>query len=223
VNKFRRILAFLASLWIIHPPLSAVQLPAGDNVLDKYSVVLDSVFPVDWEQCKLSRASFLGSPQITIRILPSFFLESQVFICQIDPGQFFIVSSTLNEKEGSVWSHMMKSVRIDERSSESVPATESTEEIASAVHVIHKSCKVDSHVVEGWFRKLATVRMDLPVLGGGNDGVTYEVKLEHGMDMMQARIWVSKQQKHLTTLVDRINREIQEASCTEIKRGSKRV
>jgi hypothetical protein len=159
--------------------------------------------------------------------LPSFSQESQIFVCRIDgePGQFFVVSSTLDPKDKSVWDHMLKSRQIDERTSESVPATESSEETAAVIHVIHKSCKLDSRIVDGWFRKLATVRMSLPQLGAGTDGTTYELTLEHGMDRMQAKIWVGagKQQTLLITLVGNIYREIERANCTEIHRAPKKA
>ncbi len=163
---------------------------------------------------------------MTIRILPGLSQESQIFICGVEgkPGQFFVVSSTLDPKEKSVWSHTQKLRRIDDRTSEQVEATESSEEIAAAIHVTHQSCKLDSRVVDGWFRKLATVRMSLPRLGGGIDGTTYELTLEHGTDRMQAKIWAeTKQQKPLTTLVDNIYREIERGDCMEIQRLPKRA
>jgi hypothetical protein len=195
-------------------------------VSDKYSVVLDSVFPVDWNQCKGSSQLSFGTPQITIRILPSFWAESQIFICGVEdePGRFFVVSSTLDPKDKTVWNHMMKMRRIDDRTSEAVEATESAEEIAAVIHVIHKSCKLDSRVVDGWFRKFATIRMSLPLLGGGIDGTTYELTLQHGMDLMHAKIWDgTKQQKPLITLVDNIYREIEIANCMEIQPVPKRT
>jgi hypothetical protein len=220
-------LAFAASISLMLPGVSARPLPAGDCVSDKYSVVLDSVFPVDWNQCKGSSQLYFGTPQITIRILPSFWAESQIFICGVEdePGRFFVVSSTLDPKDKTVWSHMMKMRQIDDRTSEAVEATESSEEIAAVIHVIHKSCKLDSRVVDGWFRRLATIRLSLPVLGGGIDGITYELTLEHGMDLMHAKIWVGdgKQQKPLITLVDNIYRRIGTGNCKEIQRIPKRA
>jgi hypothetical protein len=219
-------LAFAASISLLLPGASARPSPAQCNVPDKYSVVLDSVFPVDWVQCRGSSQLSFGTPQITIRIFPSFSLESQIFICGIDdePGTFFVVSSTLDPKEKSVWSHTQKLLPIEEHSYEQVEATESSEEIAAAIHVIHRSCKLDSRVVGGWFRELATVRMSLPQLGGGTDGTTYELTLEHGMDRMQAKIWVeSGQQKPLVALVDSIYGQIERSNCTEIQRIPKKA
>ncbi len=227
MRYIRCILACAASISLLFPVASARPLSTGDRVSDKYSVVLDSVFPVDWDQCKDSSPLHFGTLQMTIRILPGLSQESQIFICAVEgkPGQFFVVSSTLDPKEKSVWSHTQKLRRIDDRTSEQVEATESSEEIAAAIHVIHKSCTLDSRVVEGWFRELATVRMSLPVLGGGTDGTTYELTLEHGMDLMHAKIWVGdgKQQKPLITLVDNIYRQIERSNCTEIQCIPKRA
>ena len=225
--KCRRcLLAFLAGLSLIPPRVSAGPLPTGGCVSDKYSAVLDSVFPVDLVQCQGSSPLSFGTPQMTIRILPSFSSESQIFVCGIDdePGKFFVVSSTLDAKEKSVWSHTQKLRPIDDHTYEQVEATESSEEIAAAIQVSHRSCKLDSRVVDGWFRELATVRMSLPRLGGGTDGTFYELTLEHGMDRMQARIWVeSGQQKPLVDLVDNIYRQIERSNCTEIQRIPKKA
>ena len=220
------LLAFLSGLSLIQPGVSARPSPAQCDVLDKYSVVLDLVFPADWDQCNGSSQLSFGTPRITIRILPSFSQESQIFVCGIDgePGQFFVVSSTLDPKEKTVWSHTQKMRRIDDRTSEQIEATEPSEEIAAAIHVIHQSCKLDSHVVDGWFRKLASIRMSLPVLGGGTDGTYYEVTLQHGTDMMHAKIWAeSEQQKPLIALVDSIYQQIERGNCTEIQRTPKRA
>ena len=227
MRYLRCILAFAGSISLLLPGVSARPFPAQCSVPSKYSLVLDSAFPVDWDQCHGSSPLSFGTPQITIRILPSFSQESQIFICGVDgePGQFFVVSSTLDPKEKSVWYHMEKLQPINDRMFEQVPATESSEEIAAAIHVIHESCKLDSRVVEGWFRELATIRMSLPVLGGGTDGTTYELTLEHGMDLMHAKIWVGdgKQQKPLITLVDNIYRRIGSGNCKEIQRIPKRA
>lgn len=204
-------LAFIVGISLFLSGVTPGSLRGQDNVIEKYSQVLDTVFPSHWKQCSVG--FLFGSPQITIRILPSFSMESQVVICRIQSGQFIVVSSTLDPKDTSVWHHMMTMRQIDDRSSEQVPTTESAEEISAAIHVIHKSCKLDPRVADGWFRKLATVRMSLPQSGGGNDGITYEVTLQNGMDMMKASIWVAKQQKPLITLVESILRQIKAADC----------
>jgi hypothetical protein len=227
MRHVRRILAFAASISLLLPGVSARPLPAGDCASDKYSVVLDTVFPVDWDECKGSSPLSFGTPQITIRILPSFSQESQIFICGVDaePGKFFVVSSMLDPKDKTAWSHMMTTRKIDDRTSEGVEATESSEEIAAVIHVIHKSCKLNSRIVSDWFRRLAAVRMSLPLLGGGIDGTTYELTLRHGGDLMQAKIWVgdAKQQKPLITLVGNIYREIERADCTLVQHIPKRA
>ncbi len=222
MKYFRCLMAFLAGLSLILPGVSASPLPSGNCVSDKYSVVLDSVFPVDWLQCQNSFRSF-GGLQMTIRVLPGLSQESQIFICQVKPGQFFVVSSTLDPKDKSVWSHTQKLLPIDDRTSVQVEAPESSGQIAAAIHVIHKSCKLDSRIVDGWFHKLATVRMSLPRLGGGIDGTTYELTLEHGSDLMQAKIWADKQQKPLIALVDNIYREVERGNCAEIQRIPKKA
>ncbi len=65
--------------------------------------------------------------------------------------------------------------------------------------------------------------MSLPRLGGGIDGTTYELTLEHGSDLMQAKIWADKQQKPLIALVDNIYREVERGNCTEIQRIPKKA
>ena len=211
MRYLRCILAFATSILLLLPGLSARPFPAQCDVLDKYSAVLDSVFPANGDQCTASR-SLSGGPQITIRFLPSFSQESQVFICQVEPGRFFVVSSKLGPKDKTIWAHMMKSRQINEIASVSAPTTESSEEIAAVVHIVHKSCKLDSRVENDWFRRLAPVRMSLPLLGGGIDGTFYEVTLQNGMDLMQAKIWIeSGQQKSLIALADNIRREIEKS------------
>src|SRR5712664_2662224 len=105
MRYLRCILAFAGSISLLLPGVSARPFPAQCSVPSKYSLILDSVFPVDWDQCHGSSPLSFGTPQITIRILPSFSQESQIFICGVDgePGQFFVVSSTLDPKEKSVW------------------------------------------------------------------------------------------------------------------------
>jgi hypothetical protein len=225
VKSLRQILAFAASTWLLLPGVSAGSIPAQCSVLDKYSVVLDSVFPADWDQCRGSSPLSSGGPQITIRILPNFFQESQVFIFRVEPGRYFVVSSTLDPKDKTIWGHMLKSRRINDLVSESIPATESAEEIVAVIHVIHKSCKFDSRIVDGWFRKLTTIRMRLPLSEGGFDWTYYEVTLRHGRDLMQAKIWAGdgKKQEPLITLVDNIYREIEKANCTQIQRIPKKA
>jgi len=224
MKSLRRVLAFAVSFSLLLSGVSARPSPAQCDVLNRYSSVLDTVFPANWSQCRGSRYLFFGEPQLTIRRLPSFFRESQVFICQVEPSQFFVVSSTLDPKDKPIWGHMLKSRKIDERTSESVPTTESAEKIAGVIHVIHRSCKLDPGIVDGWFRELATVNMSLPLSGGGNDGTTYELTLEHGMDRMQARIWIeSGQQKPLIALVDNIYEQIERSNCTEIQRIPKKA
>ena len=219
----RQILVLTASVSLILPGVSASPHPAQFDATDKYSVVLDLVFPDHWDQCRGAEYLSFGTPQITIRILPGLSQESQIFICRVEHGGFFVVSSTINPKDDSVWSHTQKLRRIDDRMSVQEDATESAEEIAATIHPVHKSCSIDSRVVEGWFRRLADVRMSLPLLGGGTDGVFYEVTLKNGMDFMQARIWVDKQQKPLISLVDDITREVERANCTEIQRPPKKT
>lgn len=215
MKSLRQILALTASVLLLAHGVSARPVPAQCNSADKYSVVLDLVFPVDWEQCSRP-LSFFDAREMTIRILPGLSYESQIFICQLESGRFFVVSSTLDQKEDSVWGHTQILRRIDDHSSVQEENPESAEKIAASIHPIHKSCSIDSRVVDGWFRRLGRVRMSLPLLGGGLDGVTYEVTLKHGWDVMQARIWVWKQQKPLLSLVDDINREVERANCTEI-------
>ena len=126
-------------------------------------------------------------------------------------------------KEDSVWGHTQILRRVDDHSSVQEENPEPAEKIAASIHPIHKSCSIDSRVVDGWFRRLGRVRMGLPEGGGGMDGVVYEVTLKHGMDVMQARIWVWKEQKPLIALVDDITREVERASCTEIQRPAKKA
>jgi hypothetical protein len=223
MKPLRQTLALTSSVLLLVPGVFGRPLAAQFDATDKYSAVLDLVFPDHWDQCRGAEYLSFGTPQITIRILPGLSQESQIFICRVEHGGFFVVSSTLDQKEGSVWGHTQVLRPIDDRSSVQEENPESAEKIAASIHPIHKSCSIDSRVVEGWFRKLARVRMSLPVLGGGTDGVFYEVTLEHGMDVMRARIWVDKQQKPLTTLVEDIQREIEKSHCTEIQRGPKQA
>jgi hypothetical protein len=91
---------------------------------------------------------------------------------------------------------------------------ETPDKIASRFHVLHESCKIPAATVTGWFRKLATVRMDLPKAGGGGaDETAYEVTLVHGGDTMSATMWVPEKPTPLTALVDRIQAEIKKADC----------
>ena len=225
MKSLRQILMMVTSVSLLLPGPSASPLRAQCSASDKYSAVLDSVFPDDWEQCRGSHLFFFGGPQLTIRILPGLSYESQIFVCQVEdkPIRFFVVSSTLDPKEGSVWGHTQILRRIDDRSSVAEDNPEPAEKIAASIHPIHKSCSIDSRVVDGWFRRLGRVRMGLPEGGGGMDGVVYEVTLKHGMDIMQARIWVWKEQKPLISLVGDITREVERASCTEIQRPAKKA
>ena len=223
MKPLRQILALTSSVLLLAPGVFARPLPAQFDAADKYSIVLDLVFPDHWDQCRGGEYLSFGTPQITVRILPGLSQESQIFICRIEKGGFFVVSSTLDQKEGSVWGHTQVLRRIDDRSSVQEDNPESAEKIAASIHPIHKSCGIDSSVVEGWFRRLASVRMSLPLLGGGTDGVFYEVTLKNGMDVMQARIWVDKQQKPLIALVDDITREVEKANCAEIPRPPKKA
>lgn len=222
MKSLRQILALTSSVSLLVPGVFARPLPAQFDATDKYSIVLDLVFPEHWDQCRTPWSSF-GMREMIIRILPGLSDESQVFICQVDPHRFFVVSSTLDQKEGSVWGHTQVQRRIDDRSSVQEENPESAEKIAASIHPIHKSCSIDSRVVDRWFRRLANVRMSLPLEGGGIDGVFYEVTLKNGMDFMRATIWVDKQQKPLISLVDDITREVERANCAEIQRPAKKA
>ena len=63
--------------------------------------------------------------------------------------------------------------------------------------------------------------MELPKANGGNDGVTYDVTIEHGMDSMHASIWVEDQQKPLVALVDKISKQVDSANCETIQKSAK--
>lgn len=217
MKPIRKALILIITVSLIVSGAFASPLNAQCDVADKYLAVLDAVFPSSWGQCRGPQAFSLGTPEIMIRVLPSFFHESHIFICGVEGGGFFVVSSTPDPKDKSVWSHMMKSRRIDDRSSVAEPAKEPVEKIAASIHIIHKSCNIDANVVEEWFRSLADVRMSLPLLGGGNDGTTYEVTLRHGMDVMHARIWEREQQKPLIAFIDAVSQRIEAAECKEIR------
>ncbi|SRR6266852_1471478 len=182
---------------------------------DVYADVLDLVFPTHWKQCdSLSR-------QVTIRILPSFFQESQILFCRLDGGQTFVIQSTLQPNDKSVWNHVTKVEKQEDGSWVQSMSTELPEVISARSRVIHKTCSVDSQTVNGWFRELATARMDVPELSIGADGTTYEITLEHGMDRIQARIWQGDEKKPLIVLANRIKAEIEKAGCTQVSRDSR--
>jgi len=209
VKLLRRILALTISLAPAPPTISGNSAPSRDI----YTEVLDLVFPTDWKQCNLS-------PQVTIRILPSFFQESQILFCRLGGGQTFVLSSTLHPNDKSVWVHVANVEKQEDGSFRQSMSTESAEVIAARIHAIHKTCKVDSQTVNGWFRELSTVQMDLPELSLGDDGTTYEVTLEHGMDRIQARVWEGDGHKPLFVLVNKISAAVEKANCVEFPRSS---
>ena len=138
MKSLRQILMMVTSVSLLLPGASASPLRA--QCCDKYYAVLDFVFPDDWEQCRGSHLVFFGGPQLTIRILPGLSYESQIFVCQVEdkPIRFFVVSSTLDQKEGSVWGHTQILRRIDDRSSVQEENPESAEKIAASIHPIHR-------------------------------------------------------------------------------------
>ena len=213
-----RVLSCSISFLLALPAMPAS--PQDCNSDSKYADVLDRVFPVEWEQCHFGQRFSFGGQRVSIRILPGLGQESQIVFCRQKGGDTFVVHSAPAVDE-TIWGHIMKKKKLEEGVYETVETKEPARKIAAAIHIIHKSCKMGPQVVDGWFKELADLRMDLPELSGGTDGITYEVTLKHGADRMQASVWAGDSHKPVIVLVEKITAEIKEANCVEIAPQSK--
>jgi hypothetical protein len=195
--------------------------PQDCNSGDKYADVLDRLFPVEWEQCHFGQRFSLCGQKVSIRILPGLGQESQIVFCRQEGADNTFVVHSVPAGDKTIWGHIMKRKKREEGVYEAVETKEPARKIAAAIQMTHKSCKMDPQVVDDWFKELAAIRMDLPELSGGTDGVTYEVTLQHGADRMQASIWAGDSHKPVIVLVQKINAEIEKANCVEIAPHSK--
>jgi hypothetical protein len=147
--------------------------------------------------------------QMTLRVLPGLWEESQIVICKWPGGKTILIHSTLLASEGMVWTPVVKETMGRHK-------RRSVEAIAAAFHPVHQLCDADAAGIGDWFKQLRLMSFDVPK-GGGLDGITYEITLQAGMNEIRARVWGPDDQVSLIPWVENVQKGVAKMSCKEIQ------